>query len=107
VLAAPGERPQPAEDWAACGETFAPGAALADGAYLLTVRSTTGAGDCLTSRAGCRTRERFTVDTGGPGQPSVTLASPQGGTPPMTSADPSFAFALNPADPAGLDLGWL
>jgi hypothetical protein len=97
----PASDPQPAEDWVACdGATFAPAAALADGAYLLTVRSTTGAGDLTDLTRWVPDTRRFTVDKDAPLQPSVTLVSPTTGTPPMTNAAPSFAFAANPADPA-------
>ena len=91
-----------AADWTPCGDTVSVGT-LADGAYVLSVRSTAGATPETQDDTSLFVPEslRFTVDTEAPGTPDVTVAQRNG----RSSASPWFTFT--PASPdKGSDVEW-
>jgi hypothetical protein len=98
-----------AADWKPCASpvsaaTLLGTASVADGTYVLSVRSTAGA---ATPEAQNDTSlfvpesKRFTVDTQAPGTPSVAVAQASG----RSNAAPWFTFAPAGADHAA-DLAW-
>ena len=94
-----------AADWTPCGEDAgAVGVGtLADGAYVLSVRSSAGATAETQDDTSLFVPEslRFTVDTDAPGTPDVTVAQSNG----RSNASPWFTFT--PASPdGGSDVAW-
>ena len=104
VVRAAGVTPA-AEDWTPCGEDAGAVSVgtLADGAYVLSVRSSAGATPETQDDTSLFVPEslRFTVDTGAPGTPHVSVAQRNG----RSNASPWFTFT--PASPdEGSDVEW-
>ena len=89
-----------APSWAACGTTFVPSQALADGRWLLTVQSTVAPADANVAET-----LAFEVDSVDPQQPKVDAVAPVYGTPATTDAAPRFTFAPAAGD-EGRIAGW-
>ena len=104
VVRAAGVTPA-AEDWTPCGEDAGAVSVgtLADGAYVLSVRSSAGATPETQDDTSLFVPEslHFTVDTGAPGTPHISVAQRNG----RSNASPWFTFT--PASPdEGSDVEW-
>ena len=104
VVRAAGVTPA-AEDWTPCGEDAGAVSVgtVADGAYVLSVRSSAGATPETQDDTSLFVPEslRFTVDTGAPGTPHVSVVQRNG----RSNASPWFTFT--PASPdEGSDVEW-
>ena len=97
-------------DWQLCGDSFTPASPLADGTYLLSVRSQEGpvaAGEIVDTTRRVPDTVRFTVDTQAPGVPQVTAVTPLTGEPATTSASPWFTFERSTADASSEKITWI